>query len=411
MIPPGFLLIAAMTFLFRLTPDAFNTDHVQLFDQAALLAPALMALNENRQVDPEPYRRMLQQSTTGLQPAVIHAVINTLVCAKNKHIDHAPILTVIDYSKPSGEKRLWIFDLLTEQLILHTYVSHGIKSGASVSHFFSNKNNSKASSLGIYRTQKPYHGREGLSLRLEGLEAGFNNNASNRYLVMHGGWYMGEPFIKKYGRSGRSWGCPAVPNDLKDQIINTIKDNSLLIAYYPDEQWLNTSQFLHCAHSLRDQSPAPYAIPQDAESEQRDTILYADAKGHSARQESDPLLILSADNYLHYFHKPVPVNRMLRRRLNQQEYIALSPGELNNLMLHPNASSCFNALVFVIAEVKNNRGYWTTEMRAAPLGTITSIQKISDNQTSSNHQYRVLFNNNKIITLHTTDQFIRWVGL
>ena len=98
-----------------------------------------------------------------------------------------------------------------KKLLFHTYVSHGITSGTLLTNYFSNKYNSKASSIGVYKTEKAYYGREGLSLRLDGLDRSFNDNASNRSVVMHGGWYVDEHFIKKYGRPGRSWGCPALP--------------------------------------------------------------------------------------------------------------------------------------------------------------------------------------------------------
>jgi len=156
-------------------------------------------------------KALLQTQAPSLKPAVMNKVLASLACAQAFHINYNPILTVIDYEMPSNEKRMWIFDLTDLKLLHHTYVSHGITSGTLYTVYFSNQNNSKASSLGVYLTGPAYYGREGLSLRLKGLDNGFNDNAMRRYIVMHGGWYMDEKFIKKYGRPGRSWGCPSVP--------------------------------------------------------------------------------------------------------------------------------------------------------------------------------------------------------
>jgi hypothetical protein len=143
-----------------------------------------------------------------LHPDVIEKIRLTLDCAPNTSVQEHPMLTVIDYSLPSSHKRLWVFDLNRKQLLFHTYVAHGLRSGDKFTTFFSNAHNSRASSMGIYRTLKNYLGREGSSLRLKGLEPGFNDNAEGRAIVMHGAFYAEEDFIKKYGRAGRSWGCP-----------------------------------------------------------------------------------------------------------------------------------------------------------------------------------------------------------
>ncbi len=174
---------------------------------------------------------MLTKQAPNLNPAVSEKVAATLQCAEKLHLAHSNMLAIIDYSRPSNEKRLWVFDMRARTLLYQTYVSHGIKSGSLQTDFFSNVNNSKASSLGVFKTEKPYYGRDGLSLRLEGLDVGFNNNAYNRYIVMHGGWYVNEDFIKKYGRAGRSWGCPAVPVSMTKSIIDSIKNNALLVVY------------------------------------------------------------------------------------------------------------------------------------------------------------------------------------
>lgn len=142
---------------------------------------------------------MLHNEAPHLNQQVINKVLMTLKCANDYNVDHNHILTIIDYSMPSNEKRLWVFDLKDRKLLFHTYVSHGIKSGALVSNYFSNQYNSKASSIGVYQTLQSYYGRDGLSLRLDGLDRSFNDNASNRSVVMHSGWYVEESFIKNTG--------------------------------------------------------------------------------------------------------------------------------------------------------------------------------------------------------------------
>ncbi len=214
------------------------------------IAPVLTNSSDNLDSwqSSEAIKTLLEQNST-LSLAAIDKVLETINCAKNvttRHstIENHNILSVIDYSKPSSEKRLWVFDLKEKTLIFNTYVSHGIKSGALLSTYFSNKYDSKASSIGIYKTDKIYHGRHGPSLKLEGLDRGFNDNASNRSIVIHGGWYVEDDFIKRYGRPGRSWGCPALPDTKTVDVINTIKDNSLMVIYYPNDRWFLKSRFL-----------------------------------------------------------------------------------------------------------------------------------------------------------------------
>lgn len=293
---------------------------------------------------------MLQREADTLSPAVIDKVITALKCATEHNVDRNNILTVIDYSLPSNQKRLWVFDLQAKKLLFHTYVSHGIKSGTLFTRYFSNKNDSKASSLGVYKTEKSYYGREGLSLKLAGLDKNFNDNAASRYIVMHGGWYMDENFIKRYGRAGRSWGCPAVPLTLYQPIINTIKENSLLVIYYPSDDWFVRSKFLTCgkmdAAVNRVQSATQLQQPpQDVDL--REDILFADMNKNNQREEEDPIVVMSADSYERVFHAQAPLGRMLRRQINNSEYIALSKAEFNRLVMQNNKEG-LDAINFVI---------------------------------------------------------------
>lgn len=153
------------------------------------------------------------------------------------------LLTVIDYSKPSTEKRFWVIDLHQKKVIYHTYVSHGSGSGDVYAQSFSNQHGSYQSSIGAFVTGGTYQGRHGRSLNLIGLEPGINHNAYNRRIVIHAAQYVSEQFIKQHGRLGRSWGCPALNTKLAQPIINTIKDGVLLFAYFPEPYWLNHSKY------------------------------------------------------------------------------------------------------------------------------------------------------------------------
>jgi|SRR5690606_3108813 hypothetical protein len=152
--------------------------------------------------------------------------------AKNKDI-----LTVIDFSLPSTEKRMYVLDMKNKKLLFHTLVSHGRNSGEKFATEFSNKHGSYQSSLGFYITDATYQGGNGYSLRLEGLEPGINDQAKARAIVIHGADYCSEDVIRATGRLGRSYGCPALPRALNKPIINTIKEGSLLFIYAGDDAY------------------------------------------------------------------------------------------------------------------------------------------------------------------------------
>lgn len=141
------------------------------------------------------------------------------------------LLTIIDYSKPSTEKRFFVIDLKRNILVYNTYVSHGVNSGGREAKRFSNTVNSRQTSLGTYLTDTTYYGGNGYSLKLDGLTHGVNDNARRRYIVVHGADYATETFIKRNGYLGRSWGCPALPKGLSRQIIDTIKGGSVIYAH------------------------------------------------------------------------------------------------------------------------------------------------------------------------------------
>lgn len=404
------LLLAASSFDFSLPP--MNELKGKL-DQNQRILSEIPTINTQL----NEIKEMMQTETTNLNPPVINKVITSLKCATEYNVERKNILTVIDYSLPSNEKRLWVFDLNQKKLLFNTYVSHGIRSGTLLTNYFSNKNDSKASSIGVYKTDKSYYGREGLSLRLEGLDRNFNDNANSRSIVMHGGWYMDEGFIKRYGRPGRSWGCPAVPLAVYQPLINTIKENSLLVIYYPNDEWFRKSKFLTCDminpridsyNKLVSESQ-----PSTDTSDTREPILFADLNNNNSREESDPVLAMAADTYERIFHTKAPLSRMLRRQINNAEYIVLSTKEFNQLVTSNDKESLMT-IKFVVPEIIMVRGYYETQMKILPMGAINEVRSAnvsSKDQTQTAGNYSVSFDKRATVNVKTTNRFIRWVGL
>ncbi len=152
---------------------------------------------------------------------------------KEKGIIKKDILTLIDFSLSSNVKRLWVIDLASKTILFQSLVAHGRNTGEEFANSFSNAAQSFKSSLGFYATGEVYNGKHGLSLRLDGLEKGINDNARNRGVVMHAADYVSNSFVKSNKRLGRSQGCPAVPVALSKEIISAIKDKSCLFIYHP----------------------------------------------------------------------------------------------------------------------------------------------------------------------------------
>ena len=155
------------------------------------------------------------------------------------------VITVVDFSQPSDKKRFYLIDMDSMEVIYQNYVAHGKNTGALVAKHFSNTPNSYQSSLGFFKTAETYRGKHGLSLKLDGLEKGINSKARERAIVIHAASYAEESFIKKYGRLGRSFGCPALPAENYPEIIDLIKNGTLLFIYYPQEAYLKISPVLN----------------------------------------------------------------------------------------------------------------------------------------------------------------------
>jgi hypothetical protein len=167
-------------------------------------------------------------------------------CATAQGQAPADRLAVIDYSLPSTEPRLWVFDLVSRKLLFHEWVAHGRNTGENFARRFSNQTGSLESSLGLFRTSGTYAGRNGYSLRMDGLEPGVNDRARERALVIHGAPYVSATAAAERGRIGRSWGCPAVRNAIARPLIDALKSGQYVFSFYPDPKWLNTSPYLKC---------------------------------------------------------------------------------------------------------------------------------------------------------------------
>ena len=194
--------------------------------------------------------KMLRSAPTA-NPKVVAMALSALDCALSGGMSPARNLTLIDYSLVSTKPRLWVFDLVSGKLLFHELVAHGMKTGKNFARNFSNIYGSHQTSLGLFRTKETYMGANGYSLRMEGLENGFNDKAMERAIVFHGADYVDLKLAKKLGYLGRSHGCPAVSRGVAQKVIDTIKGEQFLFSYYPDQKWLNASKFLNCPHNQR----------------------------------------------------------------------------------------------------------------------------------------------------------------
>ena len=170
--------------------------------------------------------------------------------AEEGQIINDRVITIIDFTKSSNLERMFVIDLVGEKVIYKSLVAHGENSGENYATSFSNTPDSHKSSLGYYLTGKPYVGRHGYSLLLDGLEKGINDNVRNRAVVIHGAAYVSQRFIESNGRLGRSFGCPALPEEIVSEIINKIQEKSLLFIYSSDRNYCKNSSFFRSVLSI-----------------------------------------------------------------------------------------------------------------------------------------------------------------
>lgn len=211
------------------------TDDVKYSSVVTAKALKSQATKSTRATDPQ----ITSAQFSGINPKVLNLALKAQQKAKNMGIPRKQYLTVIDYSLPSTARRLWVLDTASGKVIHHVHVAHGSGTGDNHAKHFSDAHGSHKSSLGLFLTGSTYQGKHGTSLTLHGLEKGFNGNAASRAIVMHPAGYVKDVG----GRLGRSWGCPAISH-ANASIIQTIKEGSLIFAYYPDNKWLSNSRFL-----------------------------------------------------------------------------------------------------------------------------------------------------------------------
>ncbi len=189
----------------------------------------------------------LSAKAPGLDARVLDMALQARTCAAAYgDIEGDSRLAVIDYSMPSTEKRLWVFDLESGDVVFNEHVAHGQGSGGNMTTSFSNQDGSHQTSLGLFRTAETYVGGNGYSMRMDGLDAGFNDNARERLIVMHGADYVNPAAAPAMGRLGRSWGCPAVRQAVAREMIDLLKGGQLLFSYHPTDAWIDSSRFLNC---------------------------------------------------------------------------------------------------------------------------------------------------------------------
>lgn len=220
-------------------------------DHAQYLAPTLEPKSAASYAE-EIYTSLGFENINQLQSEVFYkAFLGFTNLKKEGKLDEdSHLLTICDFSLSSAQKRLWVIDLNEKKVIFNSLVAHGKNTGEEFAQKFSNTESSLQSSLGFYITETTYNGSNGYSLKLLGMDSGYNDAALQRAIVMHGADYVSEDFIKNQKRLGRSWGCPAVPRALAEPIINTIKGKNCLFIYYPDTQYLTSSKWLKSEESI-----------------------------------------------------------------------------------------------------------------------------------------------------------------
>lgn len=201
-------------------------------------------------------------------PGVLALALEARACAVgNGDVDADSRLAVIDYSMPSTQRRLWVFDMAdpaAPELMYNEYVAHGQGSGGNVPTRFSNQDGTHATSLGLFVTAETYQGSNGYSLRMDGQDKGFNDNARGRAIVMHGAAYVNPANFASLGRNGRSWGCPALRQAVAHDVIDVLKGGNLLFSYADDNDFLAKGQSFACDGRSARQILASARVPRQA---------------------------------------------------------------------------------------------------------------------------------------------------
>ncbi len=214
------------------------------YPKAAIL-PRSIGYNSTKE-DIDLLYTLLKLQPKGLsKQAFEYACKGYLLLLKKNIITKQGYLAICDFSQSSNNKRLYLVDMTNNQVVLNTFVAHGRNSGGEYASRFSNKPESLQSSLGFYVTQNTYYGDHGLSLRVEGLEKGYNDKAGQRRIVIHGADYIGDACLKNSNYMGRSYGCPAIPEKESKYLINIIKNGNCIFIYHPSANYLKGSKILN----------------------------------------------------------------------------------------------------------------------------------------------------------------------
>jgi len=202
---------------------------------AAIYAPApsgVPAVAASQETTATAVPAVFSRGAQGLSPKILAKALDAVSAARARGVSgKSDRLTVIDYSLPSTQPRLWVLDLAQGKVLFHELVAHGAGSGDRYATRFSNVNDSRATSLGLFLTADTYEGGNGYSLKLKGLDPGVNDQAETRHIVMHGAWYVSEDHARQFGMIGRSWGCPALSQEIAPAVIDAIKGGSFVYAY------------------------------------------------------------------------------------------------------------------------------------------------------------------------------------
>lgn len=235
-------IIAGLFFLNAISPATSNNNTFKVADYEVSLEKARIATFELNMSDTYTGAHL---KDSGLDYEVFRKAMIGYYNLKRNNVPMKvtkPVLSIIDFNKASTEERLWIIDLKSKKLLYNTLVAHGKNSGANFANKFSNVPQSEMSSVGFYVTGQTYHGKHGLSLRINGIDEGFNDKAFSRAIVIHGADYVSKSFVERHGRLGRSQGCPALPVAKTSQIVQLIKDRSCLFINGPEPKY--NSEFL-----------------------------------------------------------------------------------------------------------------------------------------------------------------------
>ena len=218
---------------------------VSLYNDSANAIKSPVAEKSEKAVAPDGYSIMKLDKKGLSRQAYDLALKGYNKLLRKRLVRNKNIITVVDFSKPSNEKRLFVLDIKRNKVIIQSLVAHGRNSGLEYATDFSNEIDSHKSSLGFYVTMNTYSGEHGYALKIKGCEKGFNNKAYDRAIVIHGSEYVTDNFLRSNGFLGRSWGCPALPDKMNKKIIDVIKNGSCLFLYHPTKKYLNKSPVLN----------------------------------------------------------------------------------------------------------------------------------------------------------------------